>query len=177
MQKPQTPQLLTNEKGFTLFEMIIVIIIIGLISAFLTINYITATTRGRDVQRKSDVKQIRTAIEVYRIDHGYYPSTIYQGNCSQTSSLTDDTPPLNVTPVVYMQKIPCDPSGSNYYNAGKYYYNPSPAPPSQPDSYTLTSCLENSKDSQGTSTTENPNRETGTPECKTSHYYKLSNAP
>jgi general secretion pathway protein G len=121
------------ERGFTLIELLIVIAIIGVLSTLLMANFIGVRQRARDSQRKSDLRQIQSALEIYRSDNplGQYPVSLA---CS--GSLTQL---INGSTVNYMTKIPCDPSGSGI----SYQY-------SQPDpsSYQLIACLENTGDSQ-----------------------------
>jgi len=119
-------------KGFTLIELLLVLAIIGVLTTFLMANFIGAKARARDAERKSDLRQIQSAFELYRSDQGSYPpAALFICGGSLTNGGT-----------TYMQKIPCDPlnSGSNVYT-----YTPAGTPPT---SYTLSACLENTNDSQ-----------------------------
>ena len=60
--------------GFTLIELLIVIAIIGILIAVSTVSYLTASKQSRDTRRKSDLEQIRQALETYRADVGTYPN-------------------------------------------------------------------------------------------------------
>jgi type II secretion system protein G len=122
-------------EGFTLIELLVVIGIIGVLSGVLLANFVGVRQRARDGIRKSDLRQIQSALELYRSDQGVYPTTLYTV-CN--SSLQN--PPANT--VTYMQKIPCDPS-STVSTAILYSYSSAGA------TYTLTACLENQNDSQG----------------------------
>lgn len=113
-----------NTYGFTLIELLVVISIIAILTSFLTANFIGVRQKARDAQRKSDLKQIQSALELYRSDNGAYPGSLPAcGNALLSGSTT------------YMQKIPCDPLSKNSYSytAG--------TPP-----YKLSACLENSND-------------------------------
>ena len=143
--------------GFTLVELLIVVGIIGILATLLMANFIGVRQRARDAQRKSDIRQIQSALELYRSDIGSYPGSF--PSCG--SALTGGTP-VNT----YMQKIPCDPSGSSYYNGGNYRYNQDSV-----TSYTLGGCLENSADSQGSPSA--PTGGTGT--CSTAWYFTVNN--
>jgi len=120
-----------RKAGFTLIELLIVIAIIGILAGFLLANFVGVRQRARDGVRKSDLRQIQSALEMYRSDKGGYPSSIPA--CG--SSIDDGSSP---SPVVYMKKIPCDPS-----SATAYTYS------SSGTTYSLVACLENGNDSQG----------------------------
>lgn len=128
--------------GFTLIELLIVVAIIGILSTLLMTNFIGIRQRARDAQRKSDVRQMQSALELYRSDTGSYPlpsalSALNSVACPTSSSFT-------YSGTTYMQTIPCDPLGTTYYHTGNYYYA------SNGTTYTIYACLENSSDSQAT---------------------------
>ena len=123
-----------NNKGsFTLIELLVVIAIIGGLSALLVPNYMGARERARDAQRKSDLKQIQKALEMYKQDQNppAYP-TATGGRFGVCDSQFGTT-------VVYMKKIPCDPLGPT-----PYYYNVD----NNNLSYTLCACIENKADKE-----------------------------
>jgi general secretion pathway protein G len=124
--------------GFTLIELLVVIAIIGMLSALVVPNFMGARERARDAQRKSDLKQIQKALEMYRQDQNppsyptAGPTANRFGSCgSQFGSTT-----------VYMNKIPCDPLDQT-----PYYYSPNNANLT----YTLCACIENKADSDAVS--------------------------
>ena len=121
--------------GFTLIELLVVIAIIGLLTSFLVANFVGVKERARDAQRKSDLRQIQAALEIFRSDKGSYPSTSTILNPCGTSWTDGST---------YMQDVPCDPlnTGESVYT---YTYDCK-----GPDTgtYCLVACLENASDSQ-----------------------------
>ena len=126
-------RILNSRKGFTLIELLVVIAIIGILSSFMVANYIGVQQRARDGQRKSDLRSIQTALEVYRSDQDTYPSSpdLDLSSCGSST--------FQVGSSVYIQRIPCDP-----LNDGSFIYTYSPSG----GGYTLKACLENSNDSQ-----------------------------
>jgi len=121
-----------KSKGFTLIELLVVISIISVLSALLMANFIGVRQRGRDAERKSDLRQIQSALELYRADAGGYPdSTLgeYPVNCGD---------PINNGSTVYMQELPCDPLSS----LGMYEYTSF----NGGQTYQLSSCIENNND-------------------------------
>lgn len=135
-------------KGFTLIELLIVVAIIGVLSTLLMTNFIGIRQRARDGKRKADISQIQASLEQYRSDQGSYPNAL--NSCGGSLQSPDAS-------ATYMQKIPCDPLGSTYYNNGSYYYT------SSGTTYTLAACLENTADSQGTQSSPGGNGCTSVP--------------
>lgn len=119
-------------KGFTLIELLTVIAIIGVLTALFTVSFIGVRQRGRDAQRKSNIKQIQSALELYRADNDSYPTTAAFSALTCGGAFTLGT-------ATYMAQIPCDPS-----SGGAYYYYQSSA-----TSYVMGSCLENANDKDG----------------------------
>lgn len=119
------------QKGFTLIELLLVLAIIGVLTSFLMANLIGAKARARDAQRKSDLRQIQAALELYRSDNGAYPPAPLPA-CGSSLSFNGS---------VYMQAIPCDP-----LNNGQFVYTYSLT--GGGSGYTLIACLENVNDAQ-----------------------------
>lgn len=120
--------------GFTLIELLVVVAIIGVLSTLLMTNFIGVRQRARDAQRKSDLRQLQSSLEMYRADQSIYPAKANFPNCGSAFSGGTQT---------YMQTVPCDPI--NTYNNGNYFYYDS----NSGANYCLVSCLENGADSQG----------------------------
>ncbi|MBI4084649.1 MAG: prepilin-type N-terminal cleavage/methylation domain-containing protein [Candidatus Levybacteria bacterium] len=127
-------------RGFTLIELIIVVTIIGILSSLLLANLVGIRGRVRDGQRKSDLTQIKQALEIYRSDNGAYPLDSSELNLSQCREKFESGGN------VYMQKIPCDPLDSYPFT---YRY----AASSDGTTYTLSACLENINDAKKTDPT------------------------
>lgn len=88
------------KQGFTLIELLVVIAIIGILIAVGSISYTRAVQLSRDSKRKTDLEQIRQALETYRSENFSYPT---DGNLN---SLAPD----------YITTIPIDPkSGTPGY--------------------------------------------------------------
>lgn len=64
------------KKAFTLVELLVVMSIIGVLASLAVGSFRTAQLRGRDTQRKSDLKQISNALELFYADHGRYPDAV-----------------------------------------------------------------------------------------------------
>lgn len=64
------------EGGFTLVELLIVITILGILASIALVAFRSAQTRGRDAQRKSDLKQMNSALELFYADYQKYPNAV-----------------------------------------------------------------------------------------------------
>lgn len=94
--------------GFTLIELLVVISIIGILAALIMVNFNAARERARDVQRKSDLDQIKKALRMYYNDNGLYPATGSLSWGSVFQSADGD--------MVYMKVLPNDPKEGVTYN-------------------------------------------------------------
>lgn len=65
---------LKKQFGFTLIELLVVISIISLIASVLLVNLVDARKKGRDAKRVFDMRQLITALHLYREDYGTWPS-------------------------------------------------------------------------------------------------------
>lgn len=154
-----------SSDGFTLIELLIVVAIIGILSTLLMANFIGVRQRARDAQRKSDIRQIQSALELYRSDIGSYPPAGGATSLNNTTCPTPGALTSNSGTITYMNQIPCDPlsSGSSVYNNGNYYYSTTGS------TYTLGACLENTADSEKTSSSP------GGSGCTTNTYFVKTN--
>lgn len=125
-----------RSKGFTLIELLVVIAIISILASILLANFVGVRQRGRDAQRKSDVRQLQSALEMYRADNGNYPTSLAACGSAFTSGSS-----------TYMTKIPCDP-----LSAVSYTYSATPTGCDNSvttcSGYTIVACIENANDSQ-----------------------------
>ena len=64
-----------GEAGFTLVELMVVIVIIGLLSAIVVINVLPLGDKGRIAKAKADIASIQGALDLYKLQNGAYPTT------------------------------------------------------------------------------------------------------
>jgi general secretion pathway protein G len=65
----------TSEQGFTLLEIMVVVVIIGLLAAIVAPNFIGQIDRAAVNRAHQDIRSIETALNLYRLDNFRYPST------------------------------------------------------------------------------------------------------
>ena len=115
-----------NKPGFTIVELLIVIVVIGILAAIVIVAYNGVQTRARDSQRKSDLSQLAKIISLYSVDNGDYAEAGC-GNGTGTGWLHSDYDgaagpykPINQCLIDsgHMQKPLRDPSGLNNCDNG-----------------------------------------------------------
>lgn len=92
-----------NRAGFTLIELIIVIVIIATIITAAFIYFDNLLESGRDTRRVSDIAQIQNALKLYYRDEGQYPDSLTFGSALEGSNSS----------ITYMLKVPQNPTPRN----------------------------------------------------------------
>ena len=67
-----------NHAGFTLIELMVVIVILGILAAYIAPKMVGRTDDAKIIKAKMDIASFETALKLYKIDNGYYPSTEQQ---------------------------------------------------------------------------------------------------
>lgn len=62
-----------KELGFTLIELLVVIAIMAILTVIAVSQFVTAKTKAKDTQRKSDIESLSKALDMYFADYGSYP--------------------------------------------------------------------------------------------------------
>ena len=65
----------TKPSGFTLFEVMIVVVILGILATFIVPKLIGRPDEARVIKARQDISTIETSLDLYRLDNGSYPST------------------------------------------------------------------------------------------------------
>ncbi|MBZ4671824.1 type II secretion system major pseudopilin GspG [Deferribacterales bacterium Es71-Z0220] len=103
------------KKGFSLIELMVVIVILGLLATFLLPKIINRPDEARITKVKSDIKTIESALKLYKLDNGVYPTT-EQGLGALISKPEIEPIPRNWKKGGYLDtnSIPKDPWGNPY---------------------------------------------------------------
>jgi len=107
MRRPTDANL---QRGFTLLELLVVMVIIGLLAAYVAPRYFSQVGRSEVRSAQAQIASLRSALDTYRLDMGSYPST-EQGLVALTTRPAN-APRWNGP---YLQKAaPPDPWGKPY---------------------------------------------------------------
>lgn len=99
--------------GFTLIEVMVVVVILGILAAVVVPKFMSRPEQARIVKVKQDILAIQSALDLYKLDNGYYPSTD-QGLQALVTKPTSDPMPRNWKSDGYLQQLPTDPWGQAY---------------------------------------------------------------
>lgn len=99
--------------GFTLIEVMVVVVILGILAAIIIPKIMSRPEQARIVKVKQDILAVQSALDLYKLDNGFYPST----DQGLQALITQPTvPPVahNWKSDGYLQELPMDPWGEAY---------------------------------------------------------------
>ena len=102
-----------GQAGFSLIELLVVLVILGLLVSIVAPNVLDRADQARVQKVQADFKAIETALKMYRLDNFAYPTTD-QGLGALVEKPTIDPIPRNWKPSGYLDELPRDPWGRGY---------------------------------------------------------------
>ena len=104
-------------RGFTLIEVMVVVVIIGILAALIVPNILSRPNQARVVAARNDIRAISSAIQLYQLDNIQYPNSL-QDLAQKPSSAR------NWREGGYMDTIKSDPWGNSYQYVKPGQHNP-----------------------------------------------------
>lgn len=99
--------------GFTLIEVMVVVVILGILAALIVPKIMSRPEQARMVKVKQDIMAIQSALDLYKLDNGFYPSTD-QGLDALVVEPTTSPVPSSWKSDGYLESVPVDPWGNAY---------------------------------------------------------------
>lgn len=99
--------------GFTLIEVMVVVVILGILAAIIVPKIMSRPEQARIVKVKQDLLAIQSALDLYKLDNGTYPTTD-QSLQALVTKPTIPPVPRNWKSDGYLQELPVDPWGEAY---------------------------------------------------------------
>ena len=99
--------------GFTLIEVLVVVAILAILAAIVVPRIMDRPDEAKRVAAKADIGAIVSALKLYRLDNGGYPTTD-QGLAALVQKPTTNPVPGNWKQGGYLERLPKDPWGGDY---------------------------------------------------------------
>ena len=111
-----------RQEGFTLIEIMVVVVIIGLLASLLVPNILGRGDEARVMAAQNDIRAMVTALDLYRLDNSHYPST-EQGLEALVNKPAGFPEPRSWGPEPYLRKLTTDQWGTAYLyiNSGRQF--------------------------------------------------------
>lgn len=105
--------LLRDKRGFTLIEIMVVVVILGILAAVVVPNILSRPDEAKVTKAKVDMKSIEEALGLFKLDNGFYPSTD-QGLKALVEKPQTGRIPERYSNGAYLKKVPMDPWNNPY---------------------------------------------------------------
>lgn len=102
-----------GRSGFTLIEVMVVIVILGILASMIVPRIMSRPEQAREIKAKEDMRAIQSALDLYQLDTGLYPTT-EQGLQALVRKPTSSPLPSGWKEGGYLKRLPKDPWGEPY---------------------------------------------------------------
>ncbi|MBR9729348.1 type II secretion system major pseudopilin GspG [Shewanella intestini] len=102
-----------KQRGFTLLEVMVVIVILGILASMVVPNLMGNKDKADQQKAVSDIVALENALDMYRLDNGVYPTT-EQGLDALTQKPSSSPEPRNYRDGGYVKRLPQDPWRNDY---------------------------------------------------------------
>ena len=102
-----------KQSGFTLIEVIVVLVILGILASIVVPNVISRTDQAQIVKAQQDIRALESALQLYRVDNFAYPTTD-QGLEALVEKPSSGPEAKNWQKGGYIKKVPQDPWQNDY---------------------------------------------------------------
>ena len=106
-------QISNNNRGFTLLEVMVVIVILGILASMVVPNLMGSQERANMQKAVSDINALETSLSMYKMDNYNYPST-EQGLEALVEETDIEPLPRRFCEGGYVKRLPNDPWGNEY---------------------------------------------------------------
>jgi general secretion pathway protein G len=120
-----------RQQGFTLLEIMVVVVIMGMLSAIVATNVMGSKEQASIEKASMDIKALDNALDMYKLDNNRFPTT-EQGLDALVNKPTSSPEPKSYRKDGYIKDLPQDPWGNDYM-----YINPGTHNSSRYDLYSL----------------------------------------
>jgi general secretion pathway protein G len=109
------PRTLRGNRGFSLIELMVVVIILGILAMYIGPKLMGRTEQAKEVQTRVQIEGLETALKLYKLDNGVYPTT-EQGLQALVEEPDVENVSQNWRKGGYLEKgkVPKDPWGNEY---------------------------------------------------------------
>jgi general secretion pathway protein G len=109
----EVPRYRTHDRGFTLIELMVVIVILGILAGLIVPRIMGRPEEAKQLKSKMQIESISTALKLFKLDSGNYPTTA-QGLQALVEQPESGNLSKNWRKGGYLDKIPKDPWGNDY---------------------------------------------------------------
>lgn len=102
-----------NQKGFTLIEIMVVVVILSILAAIVVPRLLSRPEEAKRTKAQVDIKNIEEALGLFKLDNGFYPTT-EQGLQALVHKPDVGKIPTKYPDGGYLKKVPLDPWGNPY---------------------------------------------------------------